>query len=176
MIYMIRHCEATGQAPNAPLTEKGAHQPMAVANLLACAGVAYIVSSPYARARQTIQPLSVKSGVAVHTDERLIERVLSGVPLPDWRDHLRNSFDNPDHALPGGESANEASIRGRAAMDCAVLSAAGRPVAIVTHGNLMALLLRDLGAQGGYDIWERLSYPDIFQVPCRGTINRMWTA
>lgn len=176
MIYMIRHCEATGQAPDAPLTEKGAYQAMAVANLLAYAGVAYIVGSPYARARQTIQPLSVKSGVPVHTDERLVERVLSCVPLPDWRDHLRNSFDNPDHALPGGESAAEASLRGRAAMDDAVMSAAGRPVAIVTHGNLMALLLTDLGADGGYNIWERLSYPDVFQVPCRGSINRIWTA
>jgi 2,3-bisphosphoglycerate-dependent phosphoglycerate mutase len=176
MIYMIRHCEATGQDPDAPLTEKGACQALAVANVLARADIAYIVSSPYVRALQTIQPFSTNCGIPVHTDGRLIERVLSGAPLPDWRDYLRSSFDNPDRALPGGESANEASMRGRAAIDNAVKSAAGRPVAIVTHGNLLALLLANLDGQDGYDLWERLSYPDIFQVSGRGTINRMWTS
>jgi 2,3-bisphosphoglycerate-dependent phosphoglycerate mutase len=173
---MIRHCEATGQDPDAPLTEEGARQAMAVADLLACADVGHIVSSPYARALQTVQPLSASRGIPVHTDGRLIERVLSGVPLSDWQDHLRNSFDNPARALPGGESANEARIRGRAAIDDAVTAAAGRAVAIVTHGNLMALLLASLGAQGGYNLWERLSYPDIFQISCSGKINRVWTA
>ena len=52
--------------------------------------------------------------------------------------------------------------RGRAAVEtarqgisCAV---------VVTHGNLLTLILRSFDAHFGFDHWERLTYPDVFCV------------
>jgi 2,3-bisphosphoglycerate-dependent phosphoglycerate mutase len=52
-------------------------------------------------------------------------------------------------------------IRGVAAVKQA-LEQATRPVAIVTHGNLMALILKYFDAKIGFAEWNKLQNPDIY--------------
>src|SRR5215213_8954360 len=85
-LYLVRHCQSTGQVPDAPLTALGREQSEHLADVLQERGIARIVSSSYARARQTAEPLARRLGLSVETDERLIERALSSEPLNDWRD------------------------------------------------------------------------------------------
>lgn len=89
-MLLIRHCESIGQAPEAPLTEHGRAQALALAAHLAQHPIDYVVSSPYVRACETIAPFAGRAQLAVHIDERLAERRLSPEPI----DHCERSFEN----------------------------------------------------------------------------------
>jgi 2,3-bisphosphoglycerate-dependent phosphoglycerate mutase len=125
--------------------------------------VELLVSSPYTRAQQSIAPLAQRLGLPVEIDARLAERVLSTAPLAHWREAVRQTFEDLDLAWPGGESSRLAMGRGRAAVD-ALLTRAVRVAVVVTHGNLMTLILRSFEAQFGFQAWERLSNPDVYCV------------
>jgi 2,3-bisphosphoglycerate-dependent phosphoglycerate mutase len=159
----VRHCQSTGQEPDAPLTSLGHQQAEQLAETLQARGIARIVSSPYLRARQSIEPLARRLGLTVHTDERLIERVLSSQSLDDWRVRLRAAWDDHDLVLPGGESSREATRRGMAALS-EILADGRRPTVVVTHGNLLALLLHAFDGRPGFATWEQLINPDLFEI------------
>lgn len=176
-LYLVRHCQATGQEPDAPLTPAGAAQAERLADLLESHGITRIVSSPYARAIQSIVPLAERLRIAVETDDRLIERMLSATPMSDWRDHLRVSFADLDYRIGDGESSRSAMARAIAALDTARRRAHG-PVAIVTHGNLLALLLRQIDGRCGFPEWERFTNPDVYRITASHVpqpIERLWT-
>ena len=108
------------QEAEAPLTAEGERQAQALADALAAAGIERIVSSPMRRALDSAAPLARRLGLAVEVDARLAERVLSGGVRVDWLDRLRESFDDLDARLQGGESSREAMVRGTAAVDDAL--------------------------------------------------------
>ena len=177
LLYLVRHCQTTGQAPDAPLTALGHAQAQQLAAHLAACGIARIVSSPYLRARQSVEPLASVIGVAVETDDRLVERVLSTEPLDNWRASLLATWDDRDLILPGGESSRQATARGLAAVE-AVLAAGPEPTAVVSHGNLISLLLHAFDGRPGFATWEALTNPDLFEVARSSggtwTVTRTW--
>jgi 2,3-bisphosphoglycerate-dependent phosphoglycerate mutase len=163
LLYLVRHCQSSGQAPEAPLTAIGHQQAEQLAEVLHARGIARIVSSPYLRARQTIEPLARRLSLPLETDARLIERVLSPEPLDDWLDRLRAAWDDHDLALPGGESSRQATERGMAALE-QILADPRQPAVVVAHGNLLALLLHAFDGRPGFATWEQLSNPDLFEI------------
>jgi 2,3-bisphosphoglycerate-dependent phosphoglycerate mutase len=151
-------------------------QAQALADRLADCGIDYIVSSPFVRARASIAPLAHRRGLPVLTDARLVERVLSPAPLPDWEDRLRAAFADPDLCLPGGESGRAAQQRVLAAVADIRRGAGAAPV-LVSHGNLIALLLQHFDARFDFAAWRRLTNPDVFLVtlaPAGATVTRIW--
>jgi 2,3-bisphosphoglycerate-dependent phosphoglycerate mutase len=176
-LYLVRHCQATGQAPDAPLTPEGMTQARRLADLLAPLGIARILSSPFVRARDSVAPLAARLGLPVETDARLVERVLTTASLPDWRAHLARSFDDDDYRLSGGESSRAATARAVAALTEARQHPACVTV-IVTHGNLLALLLRHCDSRAGFAAWDALTNPDVYRVTFGEPpqpIVRLWT-
>jgi 2,3-bisphosphoglycerate-dependent phosphoglycerate mutase len=163
VLYLVRHCQATGQEPDAPLTEAGKQQAISLANWFNEVPIECIISSPFARAYQSIMPLSERLGLAVELDERLIERVLSSVPLDSWRKRLAETFIDLDLSFEGGESSRTAMARGVAVVNQAIEKIIN-PVIIVTHGNLMTLILKHFNEQVGYAEWENLHNPDVYCV------------
>jgi 2,3-bisphosphoglycerate-dependent phosphoglycerate mutase len=165
VLYLVRHCQATGQEPDAPLTDLGQQQAIALADWLSDDAIERIVASPFIRAYQSIAPLGERLGLTIETDERLVERVLSPVPLDNWRERLAETFDNLDLSIEGGESSRAAMLRGVAAVDQARQQTTGSLV-IVTHGNLMTLILKHFHGQVGYAEWESLRNPDVYRIQC----------
>src|SRR5579863_5972923 len=92
LLYLVRHCSAAGQEPSAGLTEAGQAQSTALTQFFFSMKIERIVSSPYRRALETAAAIAIGKDLTVTTDERLVERVLSPGPLPDWERHLRASF------------------------------------------------------------------------------------
>jgi 2,3-bisphosphoglycerate-dependent phosphoglycerate mutase len=172
-LYLIRHCRAAGQEPEAPLTAEGRDQALRLRDRLSDLPIARIVSSPFQRARDSVAPLAEWLGLPVRTDDRLAERALAAEPAEDWRDRLRRSFADPALAWPGGESGAAATRRGLAALVDAAAGAEG-PVAIVSHGNLLALLLHSFDNRDGFAAWTALSNPDVFHIDPAGTVRRCW--
>jgi 2,3-bisphosphoglycerate-dependent phosphoglycerate mutase len=162
-LYIVRHCQAVGQEPNTPLTSEGHLQAIALADLLFDFGIERVISSPFIRAYQSIVPLAERLRLSIETDNRLIERVLCATPLNDWRERLAESFSNLDLYLDGGESSRIAMGRGIAVID-EVLQEETNTIAIVTHGNLMALILKHFDDRIGYAEWEKLSNPDVYRL------------
>ena len=81
-----------------------------------------------------------------------------------------------DLAWPGGESSRTAMARGRAAIDV-LLARPEHASVVVTHGNLMTLILRSFETQFGFQAWERLSNPDVYCLAVQGErveISHTW--
>ncbi|HZC16550.1 MAG TPA: histidine phosphatase family protein, partial [Caulobacteraceae bacterium] len=96
-LVLIRHCESAGQGPDAPLSETGKRDAELLICRLRALNPDVIYSSPYLRARATVQPFADRAGLPVILDDRLHERVLSAEPLDDWLDHIRRSYEDLDH-------------------------------------------------------------------------------
>jgi 2,3-bisphosphoglycerate-dependent phosphoglycerate mutase len=161
VVYLVRHCQATGQEADAPLTELGQLQAFGLSERLSKASISRIISSPFARAYQSILPLSRSLSLTIELDARLTERVLSLIPIDDWRERLAQTFIDLDLCVEGGESSRAAMMRGIAVVNQAMQQATG-PVVLVTHGNLMTLMLKHFNEQVGFAEWASLRNPDVY--------------
>ena len=177
-LILVRHCQATGQEPDAALTEAGLWQAESLRDFLAGWPIDAVAASEYRRARETANPLAAARGLDVRMDGRLNERILSEKPTDRWREIVRDSFEDPDLRGPGGESAREVSQRAWAGLNDLLRSGCQLPAA-VTHGNLLSLVLHSMDATFGYEGWERLSNPDVYLLEDsedgRLTFSRLWT-
>lgn len=79
LVYLVRHAKAgerrlwTTDDIERPLSKKGWKQSEALGTRLRRKGVSELVSSPYLRCIQTLEPLASSLGQPVRIDERLIE-------------------------------------------------------------------------------------------------------
>ncbi|MED3562038.1 histidine phosphatase family protein [Bacillus xiapuensis] len=175
-IYVIRHCEAEGQSPEAQLTDRGNEQALDLSEFFSNIKIDRIISSPYKRALDSIKPLAKKSNVEVEIDRKLTERILSTKNFSDWFEKLRNTFDDIALKFEGGESSREAMERIVEVVEEA-FSRNNNNTVIVTHGNLMSLLLMYFNKDFGYDNWKNLSNPDVFLLINENnkvTLQRIW--
>lgn len=176
-LYLIRHCQATGQQPDARLTVDGEKQAERLADVLSNTSITRIISSPFTRAVQSIEPLARRLNLAIETDPRLQERILTSTNHPDWREHLHQTFDQLDLCFPGGESSWEAMQRASTVVQDLLSQKSTEAVAIVSHGNLTTLLLKLFDDRVGFSTWENMTTPDIFCLRLLETatsITRIW--
>lgn len=114
MIFLLRHAHSD-YAPDEmrALSLSGRAAAARVADVLAGRGVSRIISSPYTRARQTVEPLARRLGIEIEREPDLRERKLTDGPAAgDFRDYLAATWEDFNLAYPGGETSND---RGQAA-------------------------------------------------------------
>lgn len=86
-LYLVRHAKAgersswTGPDEARPLSKKGRRQSDALALRLAPLATAELVSSPYVRCVQTLEPLAAAVDVNVRIDDRLAEQKPAGAAI-----------------------------------------------------------------------------------------------
>ncbi len=160
-ILLIRHCAATGQHPDAPLTGAGMQQAQALVEFLVGYPIDHITTSEYLRAQQTIEPFAQMKGMSINRDSRFNERILSAEPIEHWQDIVSDSFDDDDLRASGGESANEVLRRAWGGLNEVIGAGHEMPV-VVTHGNLLALVLHSLDPGFGFEGWKSMTNPDVF--------------
>ena len=79
MLFVVRHAHAGDRSGwhlddrERPLSRRGEAQADAIADRLAPLAAGLLLSSPYLRCVQTLQPLAARLGHDVETDERLAE-------------------------------------------------------------------------------------------------------
>ncbi len=160
IFWLLRHCETTGQEPDAPLTEAGERAAKALVPTLAALGVEKIVSSPYTRACATVAPLAA-TGLPLETDDRLAEWRLSGTQSEAWPEMLTACFADPALSHPGGETAATALTR---ALQSIHAHADKAPTLFVSHGALLTLILSRFGLSASLDTLKSLGTPGLFRV------------
>jgi 2,3-bisphosphoglycerate-dependent phosphoglycerate mutase len=168
-VLLVRHAEpiAPGTAGfdefTRPLTEKGLRDALQLREQHATRRIDAAYSSPYLRARQTIEPLARARGIAIDTIDDLRERLLSAEELADWRAHLRRSWQDFDYAAPGGESGRIAQARVMRVLDTIAMRHASGTVIVASHGNLIALALHTIMPEVvDYAFWESIPTPAVF--------------
>ncbi|MGZ8753499.1 MAG: SixA phosphatase family protein [Acidimicrobiia bacterium] len=78
-VWVVRHAKAgsrrawSGEDARRPLSKPGRRQADALGELLASASFDRIVSSPFVRCRETVEPLAASAKLEVALDERLAE-------------------------------------------------------------------------------------------------------
>jgi 2,3-bisphosphoglycerate-dependent phosphoglycerate mutase len=102
----------------------------------------------------------------------LVERALSSSNLPNWLELLEQTFADLDLKLDGGESSREATDRA-----INVVNESPNNCVLVTHGNLMSLILKHFDDSIGFQDWQSLSNPDVYTlnlVNHESTIEHLW--
>lgn len=175
-LYIVRHCSAEGQSADASLTAEGRQQAKRLSSFLKDKDIQFIISSPYVRALTSILPLAEVLHLQVRSDARLSERVLSAEPLDNWLDCLKHTFVDFELSYRGGESSQEAMARAANLVNDVLAEHHGN-VALVTHGNLMTLLLRYFDERFGFEEWASLTNPDVYVVridESQAIVERIW--
>lgn len=172
-ILLVRHCESSGQAPDAPLTERGRAQAEALAAFLARHPIDRVIASPYRRAVESIEPFARTAGLAIETDENLREHRLADPPIEAWRDAVARCFADEAFRAPGGESGAESLARARCAVEAVRASGARLPL-LASHGQILSHLLRSIDGRFGFDDWGRMTNPDVFRIDVRSDGGFAW--
>jgi 2,3-bisphosphoglycerate-dependent phosphoglycerate mutase len=166
-VLLVRHAEPMPPGTSGfdeftrPLTAKGMRDVAQLREMHASTRIDVAYSSPYLRARQTIDPLARSRGLAIATIEDLRERMLSLTELPDWRTHLRRSWEDFDYAPPG-ESGRVAQARVVRVLDTIASRHSIGTVILASHGNLIALALHAFMPNVDYEFWESIPMPAVF--------------
>ncbi len=178
IIYAVRHCQAKGQAFDDELTNEGLIQALGLAEFFKGLEVDIIISSPFLRAIQTAAPLAEKKNLELHLDERLSERVMSGKSMKDWKDRLKDTFDDLSLAFEGGES-NQSGLERVCSLLAEITASKENHIVLVSHGNLTTLLLRFFDNSFGYDHLMSMTNPDVFKIILKhdgnADIQRIWS-
>lgn len=175
-IYVVRHCKAEGQSPEAQLTDRGLKQALDLREFFSEIKIDRIISSPYKRAITSIHPLAKKLNIEMEIDTRLAERILSTQNYPDWFEKLKATFDDFELKFEGGESSLDATKRIVEVVE-SIFNSNHENTIIVTHGNLMYLLLKRFNKDFGFIDWKNLSNPDVYLLKYENnkvTSERLW--
>jgi 2,3-bisphosphoglycerate-dependent phosphoglycerate mutase len=167
-VLLIRHAES--MAPNIsgldeytrPLTAKGFRDAIRLCETLSSTRIDAAYSSPYLRARQTIEPIAQARRLSIETIDDLRERLLSPSDLPQWRSHLKRSWSDFEYAPPGGETSRVAQARVLRVLDMIASRHQAGTVILASHGNLIALALNAFTPNVDYAFWESIPMPAVF--------------
>jgi broad specificity phosphatase PhoE len=167
-IFLIRHGETDSNAarvvqlPGAALSQRGLAQAERLADRLAHAGVAHILSSDLHRAAMTAERIAARTGAAVEVVGDLQERNFGELRGVAYADLGLDPF-AADYVPPGGESWEEFHARVERAWASVRTAVARREgnLAVVTHGLVChSLALRHLRLPAGIDVprsWRNAS-------------------
>jgi len=166
MIYLLRHCDKTDEAADAPLSTKGFAQAQSLVPVLEKLNIQRILCSPFLRAQQSVAPFAKAAGLTVETTDALTEWRLSGKMRADWKIVLARGLSDPLAKAAGGESAAEVWARAQP------LLTAKAPTLLVTHGGWLSVVLGQHGRPRTLDALFALQSPDLFSIGPEGAAQR----
>ncbi|MGB7159876.1 MAG: histidine phosphatase family protein [Tepidisphaeraceae bacterium] len=170
-LILIKHAspqvEAGVSSHEWKLSPAGREKAAALAERLRSHAPGVIVSSAEPKAIETAQIIAGAMGIAHETAEGLAEHDRSNVPQMPTREFISSValfFKKPTELVLGRETAAQALDRVTSAIDRILSEKAGRHVAIVTHGTVLALYLAPLTRGDPFDLWRRMGLPSFVMI------------
>jgi 2,3-bisphosphoglycerate-dependent phosphoglycerate mutase len=169
-IFMIRHAESPfifGEERTRKLSKDGELDAEKVAKLMLSEKIDVIVSSPFARSIQTIEPIATTRNIKIELYEELKERMIKGnykLPWEEVEPAIKKSFEDKDYCLPGGETTRQAQERAIPIVKRLLKEYEGESIVLGTHGNIMTIIMNYFDGKYGYDFWASTSKPDIYKL------------
>ena len=179
VFYLVRHAHADWSADeNRPLSSAGLEGADRAADLLEEFPIDYLYSSPYRRARQTIEPLASRLDMTIKVLPDLRERQLGNHTGRDFIESVRATWRDPSFAYPGGETNAAAQERGVQIVLQLHGQHPARHIVLSTHGNLLALILQHFDPSIGFLTWKTMTMPDIYELRFtaggEAAVHRLW--
>ncbi len=161
-VYFVRHGQSEAnvapifQGPDSPLNQMGIRQAEAVAARAVKIPFDALISSPYARAKQTAEIIAAATGKTPEYSDLFVERIkpksIDGMPYTDdtasktWR-AWEGSLHTPALRIEDGENYDDLVLRADNALDFLSTRTEDRAL-VVTHGYFLRsiiarVLLRD---------------------------------
>ena len=185
IIYMVRHAESPyskGSERTRGLTHGGMLNANKVTEILMDEGIDFIISSPYARAILTVEGLAKQLNLDIEIFEDLRERHFVGeninISNEQFMTAFNDMFDDPEFALPGGESNRDCQSRSVEVLKNIIEGNKGKKIAIGTHGNVMTMMINYFNSSYGYDFLNQTTKPDIYKMVFEELelieVSRLW--
>lgn len=166
-LYFVRHAHSP-YVPNREaergLSEQGRRDASRVAEILTQYDIDVVVSSPYARAVDTVRETAEQVGTEVRTELGFRERRLAESHVEDFEKAITRVWEEPSFSWPGGESNEVAQQRGIEAVNRTLDQWDGKNIAIGTHGNILTLILNHYDETYDFEFWQQLAMPDIYEM------------
>lgn len=182
LAYFIRHAQSTYTLDERerPLSEAGFEAALQVAHQLQGEGIEVIISSPYRRAVQTVEPLAQQLALPVSLNEAFRERHICQHPVDDFFEAMQRLWSDYSFAFEGGESNFVAQKRGVVAFREILNTYRGKRIAIGAHGNIMTLTMNHFDDRFNHSFWQQLTMPDIYRLTFQDNTylgaTRLWRA
>ena len=143
-VYFVRHAQpnfANHDDLTRELTAKGMEERHLVESLLADVQVDAVLSSPYRRAVDTVQPLADARGLAIRTVADFRERRVDSCWIEDFNSFCRAQWADFDYKLTDGETLRQVQQRNIAALEAVLEEFAGQTVVIGSHGTALSTIV-----------------------------------
>ena len=159
-VYFVRHAQPDYSAHHedteqASLTPQGRIDAQKACALLADKKIDAIFSSPYPRAKDTVEPLSKALGLPVQFEEDFRERAI-GVWLEDFDGYAQRQWSDFSYKISGGESLQEVQQRSTAALEKLLTAYPNKSLVIGGHGTCISTILNRYDASFGYQDFQRI--------------------
>ena len=158
-IYFIRHAQPDHHNHDdvtRALTEKGLQDRALATAFLADKNITAVLSSPYKRAVDTVQPFADSVHLPVLTDPDFRERRVDSVWIEDFDGFCKQQWADFDYRLTDGETLNMVQERNLAALRRVLTEYAGHSVAIGSHGTALSTLIHYFDPTFGHDDFQRI--------------------
>lgn len=167
-IYLIRHAQSHPSTSldhsEWPLSIVGQTQAEKLSDPLEHLGIEILLSSPFVRCVQTVQPFASKVGLSINIKIDLRERLVAKEIVDDFYELWRQSWDDFNFALSGCENSFDAQKRFVAAVVDIHARHAAKTIGISAHGNVIGLFLNYIDPAFGRVQAEGLKNPDVVRV------------
>lgn len=171
IIYMVRHAESPyteGNERTRGLTAEGKMDVEKITKLLIDEEIDIIISSPFSRAILSVEGLARNLNLEIKIFEDLRERHFAAedyiIEKTELMSNIREKFNEPAYALPGGESNADCQKRSIAVLKTILKEYEGKKIAIGTHGLVMTLMMNHFDSTYGFDFLVQLKKPDIYKM------------
>lgn len=158
-VYFVRHARPNYDNHDdltRELTARGLRDRLKVVEALRDVPIHAVLSSPYKRAVDTVQPLADERGLSVLTDSDFRERKVGDGWLEDFTAFAKAQWADFDYALEHGESLRQVQNRNLTALRRVLETYAGQTVAIGSHGTALSTLVEYFRPGFGYAGFDRI--------------------
>lgn len=154
-VYLVRHAQPDNSEHDTyrrPLTPQGMVDRLKVSEYLESKGIEVVISSPYVRAYDTIEPFARAHGLAIEKSLDMRERRVDSLWLSDeeMAKFTREQWENFDHRLTDGESLRETQERCISALRDILKRYIDRRIVIAGHGVAFSTILNYYLLDFGY--------------------------
>ncbi len=172
-VYFIRHAQSDksfhGESER-PLTKDGFYDCEKVSEALKDKGISHIISSPYTRAVQTVEPLAKTLALPIEIDGDLRERSAGKWHGDRFFDFVQKQWEDFDYRIEGGESLRQVQNRNIEALNRLLYKYEGETLALATHGTALSTIINYFFPKYGYN--DFLKIADLMPIIFKMTFER----
>lgn len=173
-LYFVRHAQPlyrNHDDAGRELSPKGMEDRKLVTAFLMDKGIDAVLSSPYARAADTVRDFADTVRLPIIHMQDFREREVAGEWIDDFDTFCRNQWADFEYRLPEGECLREVQERNIAGVMRVLRDYEGQRVAIGSHGTAIATVLNYFDPSFGYEGFEsiRRLMPWIVRLDFAGT-------